>query len=113
MTYNASVWGNDPLPIVQGCFVCPGVPCTQAVRHARRFHDDGFEIRHLLQRAQVQIISVGERFYKLSVQALVDTWGVDDVESSRGEGEGGCLDAASDDDLRFICETLVGLVRGW
>jgi hypothetical protein len=41
------------------------------------------------------------------MQALVDTWGVDDVESCCGKREGGCFDAATDDDLRLICKTFV------
>lgn len=45
------------------------------------------------------------------MEALVDAWGADDVERGCGEGEGGCLYAAPDDDLRFILETLLCFVR--
>jgi hypothetical protein len=47
------------------------------------------------------------------VQARVDVGRVDDVEGCDGEGEGGCFDAAADDDLSFFSETFGCLILFW
>lgn len=88
----------------------PRVTRAESIRHARRFHDDGLEIRHLLQRAQFKHISVWECFYEFAVQSLVDARGIDDVERSRCQRKSSRLDAATDNYLGFICESLLRLV---
>lgn len=47
------------------------------------------------------------------MQALVDPGSVDDVEARDGESESCGFDAATDDDLCFVCEASVGLVFWW
>jgi hypothetical protein len=47
------------------------------------------------------------------VESFVDVRLVDDVEGSDGEGKGGGFHAASDDDLGFIYEALLGLFLWW
>lgn len=83
---------------------------TESIRHARRFHDDSLEIRHLLQRTQFKHISIWKRFYEFPVQPLVDARGVDDMERSCSQRKGRRLDAATDDNLSFVCQSLVGFV---
>ena len=47
------------------------------------------------------------------MESLVDAGCVDDVVRCYGEGKGGCLDAAAEDDLRLVCETFLRLVDVW
>jgi hypothetical protein len=44
------------------------------------------------------------------MQSLIDARGIDDMKSGSGKRKGGCFNTASDDDLRFVCETLLSFV---
>lgn len=111
-THNTRPPRNNPLAIPELGLPGPRIPSTKSITQPHALHDHGFEIRHLLQRIQLQRRAVRERSDELGVQPLVDARRGDDVEGGDGEGEGGGFDASADDDLRFVGETALRLVTG-
>jgi len=112
MTYDACPGRNDPVLVLKRSIVGAGITCTQAITHAYRFHDTCPEIRHLLQGKQIQLRTIRKCGNQVPVQSVVDVWRVDDVKGGDGQGEGRRLDAAANDNLRLIGQTLVCFVAG-
>ena len=111
MTYNTRVCRNDPFFVVDRILVRPWVSRTETIRQADCLYSDGFQIGQLFQRGQIQFIAVWKGFHKLPVQALIDAWVVDDMEGRCGQRKGRSLDAAANDNLGFVCKSLLCLVR--
>ena len=88
----------------------PGVARTESVAEARGFHDASSQIRHLLQRVQLQRGAIWEGGDEVGVQAIIDARRIDNVEGGDAEGEGGGFYAAADDDLGFFCEAFLRFV---
>ena len=77
------------------------------------YHDAGFQIGHRLQWLEFDGVAVRKSLDEVGMKSLVYVWLVDDVKGSDSKGECCCFDAAADNDLGLVFQTLQRLVLRW